>query len=88
MARYRSAVADHRLLIVLDNAHNAAQVRPLLPASGTSAVLITSRHRQPGLHLNTRLHLDTLDADEARAPCCDCSPGRRQTGAEQCFNCR
>jgi len=42
-ARFRSLAAGHRLLILLDNAANGRQVRPLLPADPGSAVLITSR---------------------------------------------
>ena len=42
-ALYRATVADLRLLIVLDNAANAEQVRPLLPISGASQVLAASR---------------------------------------------
>ncbi len=42
-ARLRTLTNDLRLLIVLDNAHNAEQVRPLLPVGAGCAVLITSR---------------------------------------------
>ena len=41
----RNLLADKRVLIILDNAQNSAEVRPLLPPStGKPAVLITSRH--------------------------------------------
>jgi transcriptional regulator with XRE-family HTH domain len=42
-ALYRSLLAERRVLVILDNAANAAQVRPLLPASSASLILITSR---------------------------------------------
>jgi tetratricopeptide (TPR) repeat protein len=60
---FRSALADRRMLIVLDDARDAAQVRPLLPAGGASAALVTSRHRMPGL-TGARVQLDVLDATE------------------------
>jgi tetratricopeptide (TPR) repeat protein len=52
-AMLRGRLADRRVLLVLDDAANAAQVEPLLPGSPGSAVLVTSRHQLAGL---TALH--------------------------------
>ncbi|QMU69929.1 tetratricopeptide repeat protein [Streptacidiphilus sp. P02-A3a] len=62
---WRSEVADRRLLVVLDNAVDAAQVRPLIPSGPGSMALITSRCRMPALAGATGLSLDVLSDSEA-----------------------
>ncbi|AVV48047.1 AfsR family transcriptional regulator [Streptomyces sp. P3] len=67
-ARYRTAVDGRRLLILLDNAASAAQVRPLLPGSPTCKVVVTSRDSLSSLvsvHGAHRVILDVLSPDEA-----------------------
>ncbi|MGN9908730.1 tetratricopeptide repeat protein [Phytohabitans sp. LJ34] len=68
--RYRSLLADRQMLVVLDNAANADQVRPLLPGSPGCLVLVTSRDRLTGLLARDgaeSLPLDVLSPDEAHA---------------------
>ena len=64
-SRYRSLLAGRRVLVVLDAAHDAAQVRPLLPGSATSAVIVTSRNTLVDLSGSRRLHLDVLHEHES-----------------------
>jgi DNA-binding SARP family transcriptional activator len=63
--RWRSLAAQRRLLILLDNAYDAAQVRPLLPGSWSCAVLITSRQVLGTLEGARQLHLDLLPQEQA-----------------------
>ncbi|MGK5683136.1 AfsR/SARP family transcriptional regulator [Actinoplanes sp. URMC 104] len=48
-ARFRSALAGRRMIVLLDNARDSAQVRPLLPGSPGCLIVITSRNRMPSL---------------------------------------
>jgi transcriptional activator len=69
IAFYRSRLAGRRVLLVLDNARNADQVRPLLPGSRTAMVLVTSRDQMTGLAAADDAHilpLDVLSGAEAR----------------------
>jgi tetratricopeptide (TPR) repeat protein/transcriptional regulator with XRE-family HTH domain len=66
-ARYRSLIVDRRLLLVLDDASSAAQVRPLLPGTPSCSVLVTSRNRLVGLEGARRLILEPLEPAEAQA---------------------
>jgi tetratricopeptide (TPR) repeat protein len=67
-ARYRTLLAGRHMLIVLDNASSAEQVRPLLPGSPTCMVVVTSRDSLAGLVATdgaARLELDVLTEAEA-----------------------
>jgi DNA-binding SARP family transcriptional activator len=66
-ALYRTTLTGRRVLILLDNAKDAAQVRPLLPGSSSCAVLVTTRNRTPDLASTRFVDLNVLEDDEALA---------------------
>ena len=58
---FRTELVDRRVLFILDNARDVDHVRPLLPANGSCAVIITSRDRLTGLKIGAGAH--TIDVD-------------------------
>jgi tetratricopeptide (TPR) repeat protein len=72
-ALFRSLLADKRMLVLLDNAADAAHVRPLLPGSPRSVVVVTSRNHLTGLVATGGAHavslglLSTMEARELLA---------------------
>jgi tetratricopeptide (TPR) repeat protein len=93
-ARFRTLVAERRMLLLLDNAGAPDQVRLLLPGTPSCFVLVTSRDSLAGLvarHGARRLDLDRLAADEAVAllrtlvgPRIDAEPVAAAALAERC----
>jgi len=64
-ARWRDHVADKKVLLLLDDAAGHEQVRPLLPGTAGSLVLVTSRRRLAALEDAAQISLDTLSPEEA-----------------------
>ncbi|HET6857125.1 MAG TPA: BTAD domain-containing putative transcriptional regulator [Streptomyces sp.] len=64
-ALYRSTLDGRRILVLLDNARDAAQIRPLLPGTTGSAALVTSRIRMVDLAGAHLVDLDVMSPDEA-----------------------
>ncbi|MGW5667300.1 BTAD domain-containing putative transcriptional regulator [Micromonospora sp. NPDC003776] len=65
LTMWRTELANRRALVVLDNAADADQVMPLLPASSDSLALVTSRRRLIGLDGGRPSSLPVLDPEEA-----------------------
>jgi tetratricopeptide (TPR) repeat protein/Mrp family chromosome partitioning ATPase len=64
-ALYRTLTAERGVLVLLDNAAAAAQVRPLLPGGRGCATVVTSRWSLADLDASVRVHLDPLPDDAA-----------------------
>ena len=62
---YRNLLAGRRMLVVLDDVGDESQMRPLLPGSGSAAVLVTSRSRLAALPGAVRVQVDVLGADHS-----------------------
>ncbi|MFD2415770.1 AfsR/SARP family transcriptional regulator [Amycolatopsis pigmentata] len=66
-ALWRAELAARRVLVVLDNAFDTTQVRPLLPGTARCLALVTSRHRLAELEGAGHLSLDPLSPSQASA---------------------
>jgi tetratricopeptide (TPR) repeat protein len=69
VALYRTVTRDQRILILLDDAMTAAQVRPLFPASSMSLTVVTSRYRLAGLLMQgvRGVYVDRFDVEASLA---------------------
>ncbi|MFF1815963.1 BTAD domain-containing putative transcriptional regulator [Kribbella sp. NPDC058245] len=90
LALYRSAIANRRVLVVLDDALDERQVRDLLPPSPRSAAIVTSRHRLAGLDDVLRRNVPTLSTEvavdllQAGRDVTDPAPGLAQSAVQLC----
>nr|BEK63163.1 hypothetical protein KPHV_03900 [Kitasatospora purpeofusca] len=83
-ALYRTTLADRRVLIVLDNALDAEQVRPLLPGTGRCAVVVTSRDRLTGLVVREGAErIELVDFSPAEGLSARSAPHRRAAASPE-----
>ncbi|MFE3517544.1 BTAD domain-containing putative transcriptional regulator [Streptomyces sp. NPDC059166] len=81
VAVWRTATSGLRLLLVVDDALDADQVRPLLPAGSGSRVLVAGRRRLTGLDADVRVTLEPLTRDDSVSLLADVV-GARRAGQE------
>ena len=81
VALFRDHLAGRRALLVLDNAADEEQLRPLLPSAGRTLTVVTSRRRLPRLHADVRLDVDVFSAEEAEHLLVSAVPGM-EVGAD------
>jgi len=62
---YRSRLAGRRVLVILDDAADESQIRPLLPGDGSCTAVVTSRNNLDGLAGARRIQLDVFSEQEA-----------------------
>ena len=62
---FRSLLREKALLLLLDNAHDAAQIRPLIPATSRGAVIVTSRAQLAHVPAAARIELEPMTYSES-----------------------
>lgn len=62
---YRARLGQRHMLVLLDNAYDESQVRPLLPGSPLCAVIVTSRSRLAGLEVTRSVSVELLEPENA-----------------------
>lgn len=81
---FRTRTCGRKLLIVLDNARNSRQVRPLIPGDSACHLMVTSRNRLAGLGNRGHVHaiaLEVLSPADAEALVCDIIGAERAAAA-------
>ena len=81
-ALWQSVLADRRVLVVLDNAATEDQVRAAVPATGPTAVVVTTRGALTGLEDVARVSLEELSATDSVALLARIVPGAQTAGQD------